>query len=62
LFFGFWFDVLRGTKVQSSGFNFTAANPSDAKPQKQSKAGTGSENRRNAIPQAREAMEAKARR
>jgi hypothetical protein len=40
---------------------FTAANPSDAKPAKPSKAGIGAENRRNATPQAREAREAKAR-
>jgi len=53
----FW----RGTKVQISGFNFAAANPSDAKPEKQSKAGRRAEKRRNAIPQAREAREANAR-
>lgn len=53
----FW----RGTKVQSSGFNFTATKPSKAKPAKQSKAGTGAEKSRNAQPQAREAREAKAR-
>jgi hypothetical protein len=54
-------DVLRGTKVQISGFNFAAAKPNNAKPQKPSKAGNGSEKRMNAIPQAREAREANAR-
>jgi hypothetical protein len=54
----FW----RGTKVQSSGLSFTAVNPSDANARKQSKAGNGAENRRNAHPIAREAMEANARR
>jgi hypothetical protein len=61
LVFGFWFDVLRGTKVQSSGLSFAAANPSDAKPEKQSKAGIGSEKSRQAHPIAREAREANAR-
>jgi hypothetical protein len=53
----FW----RGTKVQISGFNFTATKPNNAKARKPIKAGTGSENSRNAIPHAREAREAKAR-
>jgi hypothetical protein len=62
LVFGFWFNVLRGTKgFQISGFNFAAVNPSKAKPRRPSKAGTGSENSRNAHPIAREAREAKAR-
>ena len=57
----FWFDVLRGTKVQSSGLIFAATKPSDAKARKPIKAGTGAENRRNAQPIAREAREATAR-
>jgi hypothetical protein len=61
-FFGFWFDVLERNKgFQSSGLSFAAANPSDAKPRKASKARNGAENSRNAIPQAREAREATAR-
>jgi hypothetical protein len=61
-FLGFWFDALRGTKVQSSGLSFAAANPSKAKARKPIKAGIGSEKRRNAQPQAKEAREANARR
>jgi hypothetical protein len=60
-FLVFWFNVLRGTKVQSSGLIFAAVNPNNAKPEKQSKAGIGAEKSRNAHPQAREAREAKAR-
>jgi len=41
--------------------SFTATKPSKAKPEKQSKARIGSEKRSNAIPQAREAREATAR-